>query len=81
MFDTYKKLLEKKAEQKEGEESIITRSINHLLRPYRALFKNSDEEPKEVGIEKISQPKVTETKAKTITPGKRRTGKILWKKR
>lgn len=82
MFDTYKKLMGKTTTEQEEQKSVITRSINFLLRPYRILFKNSAEEPKEVGLEKISKPKATSNETdKPLPKRKRRAGKILWRKR
>lgn len=63
--------------------------IGSILKPYRVLFKDSKEQPKEVGMkpevesekpeEKVEE--VSKPKPKTIAPPNNRAGKVLWKKK
>lgn len=78
----YDSLLGKK-EQKEKKDS----AFDFLLRPYKILFKNSSEEPKEVGIKEaeksetlntVEQQKVGKQPKLSSKP---RAGKVLWKKK
>ncbi|MBM3199893.1 hypothetical protein FJZ53_03060 [Candidatus Woesearchaeota archaeon] len=78
MFDTYKYLMGKKEENKEGS------LLGILLKPYTALFRNSKEEPKEVGLEQVAQPKISAgpQKEEPLSIDKTsRAGKVLWKKK
>jgi len=66
--------------------------LKDLLKPYKFLFKDSSEEPKEVGVEEVEEeetPKPVEQpkKAKLSKPepeqlnSDSRAGKVLWKKK
>lgn len=68
--------------------------IGSILKPYKALFKDSKEQPKEVGmkpeVETTEEKPVEEASSaklkpvnqpKTIAPSNNRAGKVLWKKK
>ena len=85
MFESYKKLIGKKDTQQKKEESIISKSLDFLLKPYKALFSGSEEKPKEICVEsKKEVEKQSSSKAEMIirpSLSKPRVGKILWKKK
>ena len=84
MFDKYKTLMGKK-EQQENESSIISKSFDLILKPYKTLFRRTNKKPKEINMEnKTSIEKKTEIldEAKPIIKQKKlRAGKVLWKKK
>lgn len=84
MLDSYKSLIGKGIQQ-EKEESIISKGLNFLLKPYKALFSGSEEKPKEVGVEPAEEvKKPISSKTETVirpSLSKPRAGKILWKKK
>jgi len=63
--------------------------IESLLKPYKILFKDSKEQPKEVGIkpevehEKLEEKaeEISKPKPQPIAPSNNRAGKVIWKKK
>ena len=63
--------------------------IESILKPYKILFKDSKEQPKEVGIkpeierekpeEKVEE--VIKPEPKPVAPSDNRAGKVIWKKK
>lgn len=63
--------------------------IESILKPYKILFKDSKEQPKEVGIKpevEIEKPEekveeIGKPKPQPVAPSNNRAGKVLWKKK